>query len=383
LPESLDGEKSRHGESTTRLSRVHGTLSAGENLKDMKRTCSRSPLTMRSKNAAPLRTRIVRFGDHVRSVGSKADLDRCLGINTGSPRISSGSHQAAGESSSTASASVPFALHPWRISPSADGALLFVTNLDSRMLGVHVLRALDGSYVRAFCEDSALSPLAICVHNQCLLVAESDQIHVIDISTETLVRKIGRSGDGDGDGDLSSPAGVCVFGDLVYVCDTNFRQCLCASSRVSVFRLSTGEFLRTISAHGSGPTAMGELTGMCLSPDGELLFVADGNHHCVHVFRTVDGAHVRTIGSKGSGDGQFNYPYDVCVSPSGEWLLVADLRNKRVQVLSASDGTHALTLDEDVVNHPMGMCVATQGASTLLYVTDRIGFDRIHAFSLQ
>ena len=330
----------------------------------MKRTCSRSPLTMRSKGAAPLRMRIIRFGDHVGSIGSKADLDRRLSGRVGIIPVAN-----------------IMMMMPWRISPSADGALLFVTNLDSRVPGVHVLNALDGSYVRAFCEGSELMPLAICVHHQLLLVAESDQIHVIDIPSESLVRTIGRAGNGDGDGELDGPAGMCVSGDLLFVCETlaHFRQ---RSSRVSVFQLSTGEFLRTFGAQGSGSAEMSDLTGMCLSPDGELLFVADGGNHCVHVFRAADGAHVRTIGSKGNDDGQFNYPYDVCVSPSGEWLFVAELRNKRVQVLSASDGTYARTLGEDVVNKPMGMCVAAQGASNLLYVTDCIGFDRIHAFSL-
>ena len=105
-----------------------------------------------------------------------------------------------------------------------------------------------------------------------------------------------------------------------------------------------GEFVRAFGAEGSGAGEFQYPWGLCVSPDGELLSVADQGNHRLQVVRTSDGAHVRTIGSEGSDDGQFNYPTHVCLSHSGEFLFVSDTHNSRVQVLRASDGSHVRTI---------------------------------------
>lgn len=112
--------------------------------------------------------------------------------------------------------------------------------------------------------------------------------------------------------------------DLLYFCDQRLGL-------VITLRSLDGAF---VGAFGSIPSP----TGLCISHNGELMFVADSSHHCICVFRTSDSSHVRTIGSQGHDVGQFNWPCAVCLSPDGEWLVVADVENLRVQAVRASDG---------------------------------------------
>jgi len=305
---------------------------------------------MRSKRAAPEHAHRDRFGDHIGSIGSKGDLER------GQFRIR---------------------LWPWRIAVSADGKLLYVACRNA--CGVHVLSSSDGSYVRQFRDDNALidDVSAICVHGDLLVVAEEGRkVFVFNTLDESLVRTIDRPGASDV---FSVTTGVCVFDDLVYVCEDG------ASSCVQEFSLSEGALLRTIGARGSEPSVLGDFNGVCLSPDGSLMFVIDTANYCVHVFRTLDGARVNSFGTKGPGVGQFNYPTEVRTSPSGEWLFVVESRNKRVQALrlrgSDVDGMHAHTIGGDVLHGlPLGCAVCP--TSGLLYVTDTAGVDRVHAFAL-
>jgi sugar lactone lactonase YvrE len=58
-----------------------------------------------------------------------------------------------------------------------------------------------------------------------------------------------------------------------------------------------------------------QLSGICLSPNGDDLYVTDGLYNNVQVLRT----------------GKFITPLGVCVSSDGE-LIVADTWNYRIQV---------------------------------------------------
>ena len=134
-----------------------------------------------------------------------------------------------------------------------------------------------------------------------------------------------------------------------------------------------GEFVRTFSSCCSGTGPFNGPWGMCMSSNGELLFVADGVNHKVQLFRATDGSHVRTIGSKGSGDGQFKMPYFICLSHNDSLLFVTDSGNNRVQVLSASDGSHVRTIgskgsDIGQFNDPCGLCLSPD--NEYLFVSD-------------
>jgi hypothetical protein len=71
------------------------------------------------------------------------------------------------------------------------------------------------------------------------------------------------------------------------------------------------------------------------------------------MFLLTDGTAVRTIGSKGSGKGQFHFTHGgLCVSPDGDSVLVADTYNRRVQEVRIVDGSWVRFVREGVLNKP-------------------------------
>lgn len=198
-------------------------------------------------------------------------------------------------------------------------------------------------------------------------------VHVVVRAQEmgVCVRALGSHGSGAGQ--LRYPFGMCISpdGELLYVVDQN-------NLRVQVFRASDGAHVRSFESRFATPSFV------CLSPDGELLFVTDSHNHRVQVLRAHDGSHVRSIGSRGSNDSEFNCPRGVCLSPDGERLFVAEQGNHRVQVVRASDGAHIFTIaganshgnsHRELVSEPKGLCLSPDGE--LLFVADRA---RVHVF---
>lgn len=106
---------------------------------------------------------------------------------------------------------------------------------------------------------------------------------------------------------------------------------------------------------------------VCLSHNGRELFVADDD--CIKVLNTSDGNHIRTIGEFGEEAGEFNYLNGVCISPNGELLFVSDKHNNRIQILRAADGTPIQTIEN--FSSPKRVCVSPDGHQ--LFVADFYG----------
>uniref|UniRef100_A0A6C0KDC3 Ubiquitin-like domain-containing protein n=1 Tax=viral metagenome TaxID=1070528 RepID=A0A6C0KDC3_9ZZZZ len=147
-------------------------------------------------------------------------------------------------------------------------------------------------------------------------VFSDDTIHMfVDNVPGTFIRKFG--GSGRGDGQFSSPDGICVSNDEIYVADTG-------NNRVQVFDLE-GNFVRKFGMGNlDGPSGICEASGeIYVSSTGQ----ASGHgKHCVQVY-DLEGNFVRKFGEKGDSDGQFYMPKGICANDD---IYVAD-RN-RVQV---------------------------------------------------
>ncbi len=75
----------------------------------------------------------------------------------------------------------------------------------------------------------------------------------------------------------------------------------------------------------------------------------------LHLYSLVDGSLVRVIGTKGHGNGrgQFNFGSGgLCVSPDGDSVLVAEYSNKRVQEVNIMDGSWVRFVGEGVLERP-------------------------------
>lgn len=119
---------------------------------------------------------------------------------------------------------------------------------------------------------------------------------------------------------VSKPWSIALRGNLVAI-----ATC-CQARHIRLHNYTTGEHLRSL-----GVDENVRFSGLCFSPDGNVLATHDGGSGRVSVF-TSDGAFVKHIGagivSNGSG---------VICLPSGD-VVVADFYHQRVCVFSAGDG---------------------------------------------
>jgi hypothetical protein len=91
--------------------------------------------------------------------------------------------------------------------------------------------------------------------------------------------------------------------------------------------------------------------GMCVSLKHGLLMLA-GSHR-LHLHSLLDGSLVRSIGGEGSGKGQFAcLTSGLCVSPDGDSVLVAEYFNNRVQQVKIADGSWVRFIGVGVLRWP-------------------------------
>jgi hypothetical protein len=95
---------------------------------------------------------------------------------------------------------------------------------------------------------------------------------------------------------------------------------------------------------------------MCVALKHGLVIVSEYNSSGgsqLHMHSLADGSLVRRIGSKGSGKGQFNFGCGgLCMSPDGDSVLVAEAVNNRVQQVRIVDGSWVRFVGEGVLDKP-------------------------------
>jgi hypothetical protein len=96
--------------------------------------------------------------------------------------------------------------------------------------------------------------------------------------------------------------------------------------------------------------------GMCVSLKHGLIVisecVASGGFR-LDMHSLLDGSLVRSIGSKGNGTGQFTFLFGgLCVSPDGDSVLVAERFNNRVQQVKIADGSWVRFVGVGILKYP-------------------------------
>eukprot|EP00731_Ephydatia_muelleri_P007931 Em0004g269a len=123
----------------------------------------------------------------------------------------------------------------------------------------------------------------------------------------------------------------------------------------------TGQLKNTIGSRGSGD---GQFSSPCgISIKGDVLYVADTYNHRVQKL-TSSGKFIHKFGQKGSGQGQFNRPEGVIIDSNNK-LIVSDSGNHRIQIFNENGGW-LLTIDgHGLGNHsfqtPWGLALDPQG----------------------
>jgi DNA-binding beta-propeller fold protein YncE len=163
---------------------------------------------------------------------------------------------------------------------------------------------------------------------------------------------------------FDSPYGVCISpnGEEIFVADAY-------NNRIRVLRVSDGQVIRSFGSKGSSPGQFNWPSGICISPNGGFLAVADTYNERVQVFHTTDGSHYRTLNKK------FVYPSSVCYSPNGEFLFVADSDKNCIQMFSESDGKHVRTIKNEHLAELHDICISPDGEE--LYVVDSTRYIKV------
>jgi hypothetical protein len=94
--------------------------------------------------------------------------------------------------------------------------------------------------------------------------------------------------------------------------------------------------------------------GMCVALKHGLVIVVDDSTMQLHMHSLADGSLVRSIGSKGSGKGQFDFNCGgLCLSPDGDSVQVAEGYNNRVQQVRIVDGSWVRFVGEGLLKQPL------------------------------
>jgi DNA-binding beta-propeller fold protein YncE len=219
-----------------------------------------------------------------------------------------------------------------------------------------------------FGEGKLTGPTGVhCTKGDKIFVSNFDahNISVFNRSDLSFITSFGNFGDEDGQ--FNGPHGMASYGDKLYVAD-------CNNHRICVFKQSDYSFVTSFgrkgvskrplylcvsevdqrmyvtdkkgiisfnlndhSLHKRFKTNLDGPHGICLSPDGSSLYVAEFIKHRVVEVDIDKDKIIRSVGSKGQGNGQLNYPFGVCLSADGEYVLVSEYCNHRISVFKTSD----------------------------------------------
>jgi DNA-binding beta-propeller fold protein YncE len=98
-------------------------------------------------------------------------------------------------------------------------------------------------------------------------------------------------------------------------------------------------------------------SAMCISPNGDSIFIADEQYAVIWVFDASNGTYtnhpIGNLHHDGNGEGEFNEPLDICMSQTGE-LFISDSYNNRVQVFNAKDRTFNRMFKTTINGKPFG-----------------------------
>ncbi len=152
-------------------------------------------------------------------------------------------------------------------------------------------------------------------------------------------------------------------GDVALDDDNNVYIAVYAYHCISVFN-QNGSNIRTIGTAGSTGSADGQFSspfGIALK--GDIMYVADTSNRRIQKL-TLDGKFISKFGSSGSGNGQLNYPRGIAIDNVGR-VFVSEWSNRLVSVFQ-SDGefSHHIqgnAADNSALVYPWGLAFDNEG----------------------
>ena len=191
-------------------------------------------------------------------------------------------------------------------------------------------------------------PRCVAIHDNGDIYVGSDDgcIYVFD-QTGQLKNTIGRKGSGDGQ--FSSPFGISIKGDVLYVADTD-------NHRVQKLT-SSGKFLHMFGQRGSGQGQFNRPMAVIIDSNNKLI-VSDCGNHRIQIFNE-NGGWLLTIDGKGSGSHSFQSPWGLALDPQGN-IHVAAYGSNTIKVFT-KEGVYVRSYGD--FNGPSGIAIDDEGYS--------------------
>ena len=256
------------------------------------------------------------------------------------------------------------AVVPGKVEDHGDGT--YTITLTPQAAGPHqLLITMDGEHVQGSPHDldvrhnySTLCnpqqviscsgvPLDVAIHDSGdIYVACSDNsIHVYDQGGHEK-RTIGSGGSGDGQ--FSSPYGISIKGDVMYVADYYNHR---------IQKLTTGgQFLQKFGQHGSGQGQFYGPTSVIVDQIDRM--IVDRRNNRV-VILDPNGSWLMTINGNVSGAQGFKNPYGLALDPQGN-IHVAAYGSNTIKVFTP-EGTYVRSYGD--VKGPTGLAIDEEGYS--------------------
>ena len=251
------------------------------------------------------------------------------------------------------------AVVPGKVEDLGDGT--YTITLTPQVAGPHqLLITMDGEHVQGSPHDLDVrpsysilcnpqqaicfsgGPVGIAIHDSGdIYVACGDKsIHVYDQGGHEK-RTIGSGGSGDGQ--FSSPCGISIKGDVMYVAETGNHR---------IQKLTTGrQFLQKFGHYGSGQGQFNEPLSVIVDQRDRII-VADYNNHRV-VILDQNGISLLIINGDVSGAQGFKNPYGLALDPQGN-IHVAAWGSNTIKVFTP-EGTYVRSYGD--VKGPSGIAM--------------------------
>ena len=191
-----------------------------------------------------------------------------------------------------------------------------------------------------------LWPRCVAIHGDIYVGSDDGCIYVFD-QTGKRKNSIGRSGSGDGQ--FSTPFGISIKGDVLYVADT-YNHCIQKLT-------SSGKFLHKFGQQGSDQGQFNRPMAVIIDSNNKLI-VSDCGNHRIQIFNE-NGGWLLTIDGKGSGNHSFQSPWGLALDPQGNFHVAAYGSNT-IKVFT-KEGVYVRMYGD--FNGPIGIAIDDEGYS--------------------
>ena len=194
-----------------------------------------------------------------------------------------------------------------------------------------------------------------CIWPRCVAIHDNGDIYVgsehgcIYVFDRTGKRKNTIGSNGSGDCQFSSPSGISIKGDVLYVAESY-------NHRVQKLT-SSGKFLHKFGQQGSDQGQFNYPEAVIIDSNNKLI-VSDFGNYRIQIFNE-NGGWLLTIDGKGSGSHSFQSPWGLALDPQGN-IHVAAYRSNTIKVFT-KEGVYVRMYGDP--KYPIGIAIDDEGYS--------------------